>query len=338
MKIAPNLKRLFSSSELYLFLVIALIVTVVSQINPRFLSAENLFDLLRSYSFIGILSIGFLVVLISGGIDISFTATATVAQYILALMLVSNFDLPIIVILIIPIMAGTLLGSLNAILIHYLNAPSIIITIATLNAYYGILQFISKGRWIYNFPDWFRAFPNIILIKFVNQDGVTYGFSIMSAVWLLIAIAGFILLRYMRLGRYIYAKGGNLEGAKRAGLNIFRMRLFAYSFLGCIAGIGAIAHAMLTQTVAPNALLGQEFDVLTAVVLGGASIFGGSGSVIGSMLGVGLVALIKNALTLTRVPEYWHQVFIGLILMISVSITAIQSKIARSKKQVINVS
>ena len=337
MNIGTGIRRLAARNELYLLLVFIVMITVVSLVNPRFFSAENMFNVLRSYSFIGILSIGFLIVLISGGIDISFTATATVAQYVMAVLLVSQTDLPIILILAIPIVIGIVLGSINALLIHFLKAPSIIITIATLNAYYGILQFFSGGRWIYDFPDWFREFPKVLLIRFTTADGRSFGLSVLTGIWFAIVAIGFVLLKYTRIGRHIFAMGGNLEGARRAGLNIFGLRLFAYSSMGFVAGIGAIIHALNTQTVAPNALLGQEFDVLTAVVLGGASLFGGIGSVSGTLLGVGLVAFIKNALTIMRVPEYWHQVFIGLVLLISVSVTAIQRSIAQSRERKIDV-
>jgi len=331
------LKKLFSRNETYLLLVLIVVIIVVSSINPRFFTAENFFAILRTYSFIGILSIAFLIVLISGGIDISFTATATVAPYIMALILSSNPEVPIVVVVLVPMLIGTILGAFNALLIHFLNAPSIIITIATLNAYYGILQFISRGQWIYNFPDWFRAFPQLKIIQFVNENGAYYGLSIITVIWFALILAAFIMLRYTTLGRNIYALGGNVEAAHRSGLNILRLRIFVYSNMGFMAGIGAIVHAMVTQTVAPNALLGQEFDVVTAVVLGGASIFGGVGTLSGMFLGVGLVAVVKNALTIIHVPEYWHQAFIGAILLISVSITATRAKLIERRRRVIDV-
>ena len=113
--------------------------------------------------------------------------------------------------------------------------------------------------------------------------------------------------------------------------------MFAYSLLGFVAGIGAIVHAMLTQTAAPNAIVGQEFDVVTAVVLGGASIMGGGGTVLGATLGVLLVAVLKNGLTIMKIPPYWHQVLIGFMLLISVSITATREKMTRKNVGGINV-
>lgn len=331
------ISKITSHNELILLFILVTVVLAIGQYSPKFLSAENFFDILRSSSFIGILSVGFLFVLISGGIDISFTATATVAQYIMASILTSHQDMPIVLVIIIPIVIGLMLGSLNALLIHFLKSPPIIISIASLNAYYGIIQFVSSGRWIYDFPDWFSQFPKILVISFENANGYRYGLSIFTLMWIFLALFGHILLKYTVLGRKLYAAGGNIEAAKRAGINIWLIRWFVYSFLGGLAGVGALIHALITQTVAPNAILGQEFDVVTAVVLGGALITGGSGSIIGTILGVLLVAVVKNGLTLMMVPSYWHQVFIGGILLISVIATATKTRHAAKKTGVVSV-
>jgi simple sugar transport system permease protein len=331
------LRNIFDHNEVILLCILIAITLGIGLHSPRFLTAENLFDILRSSSFIGILSVGFLFVLISGGIDISFTATATVAQYIMASVLTKNHDMPIFFVILIPIVIGLALGTLNAMLIHYLKSPPIIISIASLNAYYGIVQYISDGRWIYDFPGWFSQFPKILVIPFESAEGIRYGLSIFTLIWIIMALGGHIVLRYTTLGRKLYAVGGNLEAAKRAGINIRNMRWFVYAFLGGIAGIGALIHALITQTVAPNAILGQEFDVVTAVVLGGAAITGGSGTIAGSVLGVILVAVIKNGLTLMKIPSYWHQVFVGGILLISVMATATRTRLSTKNSGVINV-
>ncbi len=331
MKKHNYLSKLFSQNEIYLFLMLIILVSVISLVNPRFFTGRNLLQVLRSASFTGILSIGFLFVLIAGGLDISFTATATVAQYLMALVLIGNPDMPILFVICIPLLVGTCLGALNAFLIHVLNAPSIIIAIANLNVYYGLLQIISGGTWIYDFPQWFQKFGKGFLFRFFDENGAAYGIAYITIIWVAVAIAAVGILRYMKLGRKLYALGGNYEAARRAGLNIFRLRLFAYSFLGFSAGIAGLIQALNTQTVAPNALIGREFDVVAAVVLGGASIFGGTGTVIGTFLGVLLITVITNALTILKVPAYWHQVFIGALVLSSIGITSL--RIMRAKKK-----
>jgi simple sugar transport system permease protein len=337
MEISGFARRLLKRNEIYLLFVIIALAIMLSLFNPNFMTLENLFDILRSYSFMGILAVGVLTVLLSGGIDISFTANATVAQYVMAYLLVNNPEMNIFLAVLIPCSIGIALGFINASLIYYLNAPPIIITISTLNVYFGVLQFISGGKWLYNFPVWFRNFSKLTVIKLVNPEGIPYGLSILTIIWIVIILITFFILKYTTLGRKIYAMGGNIEAAKRSGLNILQLQMFVYCFMGLLAGIASIIQALLAQTVAPNAIMGRELEVIAAVVLGGASLAGGRGSLIGTLLGVSLIAVVSNGLTLMRVSSYWQKVFIGLIIIISVSITALQRKAVARRVAAVDV-
>jgi simple sugar transport system permease protein len=288
-----------------------------------FFSVENLFDVLMSYSFLGVMAVGLMVVLISGGIDISFTATATVAQYVMATTLIRHGGGWWLAFLI-PIGIGITLGAVNALLVYSLRVHSIIITIATLNIFYGLLIFLTGGKWIYNFPDWFAR--GLSLFAFTTAGGKTYSFSLSIIVLVgAVAITGFILNK-TAMGRRIYAMGGNPEAAKRMGFNLLGLHLFVYCYMGFLAGIAGLVQAQLVQTVAPNSIVGRELEVVAAVVLGGASLAGGAGTLLGTVLGVALIAIMSNGLTLMGISSYWHQVVIGLIILASVSITAFNRK------------
>ena len=337
MKKMTLVQRIFKRNEFYLLFIIIGLSIIMSLVNPNFMTLENLFDILRSYSFLGILAVGVLVVLLSGGIDISFTANATVAQYVMAVILSQIPGANPFFVFIVPCIIGIILGGVNASLIYFLNAPPIIITIATLNVFFGVLQFVSGGKWIYNFPVWFRDFARISILNFTNPDGIVYGLSILTIIWVFIIIITFVLLKYTTVGRKIYAMGGNIEAAKRAGLNILSLQFFVYCFMGFLAGLASIIQALLTQTVAPNAIMGRELEVIAAVVLGGASLAGGSGSLAGTLLGVALIAIVGNGLTLMRVSSYWHKVFVGFIIIISVIITALQRKASQRRVSAIDV-
>ena len=325
-------------NETYLALILVVLIVTISLINPKFLTARNAFQILKSYAYTGILSIGFLFVLIAGGLDISFTAVATAAQYVMALILVSSPDVPPILVILVPLAVGVILGAFNAFVIHKLGAPSIIVAIANLNIYYGVLQLVTGGRWIYDFPPWFQQTGRALVLRFTDSAGAAVGISVLTVVWIALAAAAHLILKHLRLGRRLYALGGNLEAAHRAGLNILGLRIFAYGFLGFSAGLAGIVHALNTQTVAPNALVGREFDVVAAVVLGGAGIFGGTGTVGGVMLGVGLIAVITNALTILKVEAYWHQVFIGFVVLAGIGITAVRALLAKRRERTINVA
>lgn len=326
------MKKLLTRHETYVFLVIFIFSAIITSQNPNFLTLENLFDLLKSYSFLGILAVGVLFVLISGGIDISFTATATVAMYVMAVILI-KYGGNIFTAFLIAGAVGIGLGLINAAIIYYFKIHSIITTIATLNVYYGILTVLSGGKWIYALPPWFRDFADIKVFTLTNAEGIRYGLSIITVIWLVIVLAAWVILRYTILGRGLYAMGGSPASAERAGFNIFRLQMFVYSFMGLLAGIAGVVLALLVQTVAPNSIVGKELDVIAAVVLGGASLFGGVGTLLGTMLGVALIAIMSNGLTLMRVPSFWYNVFIGLTIIISVSASALQHK--RKQKRTI---
>jgi simple sugar transport system permease protein len=225
----------------------------------------------------------------------------------------------------------------NAALTYYLRAPAIIVTIGTLNVFYGVLVFLSGGKWIYNFPGWFRNVAKLNVFHFVNREGILYGFSVLTAVWAGVVVFALALLKYTSLGRKVYAMGSNVEAARRVGLNLFGLQLFVYSFMGLLSGLASIIQALLAQTVAPNAIMGRELDVIAAVVLGGASLFGGEGTLLGTLLGVALIAVMGNGLTLMRVSAYWHGVAVGMIIIISVSITALQRRAASRRSSAVNV-
>jgi simple sugar transport system permease protein len=315
--------RFLKSSEFYLFLVIAGLMALLTVFTEDFFSVENLFDVLMSYSFLGVMAVGLMVVLISGGIDISFTATATVAQYVMATMLIRHGGGWWLAFLI-PMAIGITLGAVNALLVYSLRVHSIIITIATLNIFYGLLIFLTGGKWIYNFPDWFAR--GLSLFAFTAAGGKTYSFSLSIIVLVAaVAITGFILNK-TSMGRQIYAMGGNPEAAKRMGFNLLGLHLFVYCYMGFLAGIAGLVQAQLVQTVAPNSIVGRELEVVAAVVLGGASLAGGAGTLLGTVLGVALIAIMSNGLTLMGISSYWHQVVIGLIILASVSITAFNRK------------
>ena len=330
------MKKLLARHETFVFVAIVIFSAVITWQNPNFLTLENLFDLLKSYAFLGILAVGVLFVLISGGIDISFTAIATIAMYVMAVVSI-QYGGNMLTALLIAATVGILLGLINACIIYFFKIHSIIATIATLNIYYGILTVLSGGKWIYALPTWFRDFADIKIFTLTNADDIKYGLSIVPVIWLVVVVIAWVILRYTLLGRGLYALGGNPASAKRVGFNTFRLQMFVYGFMGLLAGIAGVVQALLVQTVAPNSIVGKELDVIAAVVLGGASLFGGVGTVGGTVLGMTLIAVMSNGLTLMRVPSFWYNVFIGLIIIISVGASAYQHKRKRQNTMLVDV-
>jgi simple sugar transport system permease protein len=270
-----------------------------------------------------IMAAGLLVVLIAGGIDISFAAIAAVTQYVVATIIVQMGGNWVVAFALSAIF-GSLLGVVNALLIHYLQALSVIVTISTMTFYFAILMFVTDGVSIYDLPDWFTAT--------ISPLGIP--FPVMVAAIVLVATA--FLLNRLSIGRQIYGLGGNPEGAKRMGCNLVGLQCFVYGYSGLTAGIAGLVQAHRVEEIVPNALIGRELDVLAAVVLGGASLQGGIGTVSGTILGIVLLAIVQNGLTLLGVSSYSFGFVTGIIILISVSATAIAAK-RQQKRTVGNV-
>lgn len=318
-----RLSRLIGQHEFWLGLLVVALAVGLSVSTDEFLSLGNLTDVATSYAILGILACGLFVVLISGGIDISFPAMTAIAQYAMASWVIAhggNFILA----LIIAMAVGLLLGLINGFLVYWLRVPAIIITIATLNVYYGLLVYATKGTWLYGFPDWFMN--GINWLSFTATDGYDYGLTLPLLCLAAVIIFTAVLMNYTRLGRQVYAMGGNRDAASRLGLNLLKLHFYVYGYMGILAGVAAVVQAQITQSVAPNSLLGFELTVLAAVVLGGTSMSGGRGTLTGTLLGVVLLAFLQNGLTLLSVSSYWHTVFSGAIILVSISATAWNEK------------
>jgi simple sugar transport system permease protein len=298
-----------------LAIALAALVAGLSLASPQFLTLRNLVDLAQGAAFTGILAAGLLIVLISGGIDISFAAVASVAQYGLATAL-DRFEGGWALAFAVAGGIGLALGILNGLLVHLLAAPSIIVTIATMNVYYGLLVYFSGGRWLYDFPDWFSAGVTLRL-----GAGPSLGLQTLMLITAFAATAW--LLNVAVVGRLVRALGGNPEAARRIGAPLGPLRVAIYGYMGLFAGLAGLAQCQYVLSVAPNALVGRELDVVAALVLGGASLEGGVGGVLGAALGLALVAATGNGLTLIGVSSYWRQVAIGAVVLMSVLLAAL---------------
>lgn len=315
------LKKLRSKNEFWLAIVLIVLIAFFSITAPGFFTIGNLYDLLTQNAFTGILCAGLIVVLIAGGIDISFTATASVVQY--ATITIANaYGANWITLLLMAGVLGMLLGFINAIFIVRFKMHSIIVSIATLNIFYGLLIFITSGDYITTVPDFF--YDGINWFEF-DVGRRSYAMNLQMVLLLGSFVLTAVLLKATSIGRQIYAMGGNPDAAQRLGFSIFRLNLFVYGYMGFIAGIASIAHAQLQLNVTPTVLVGRELTVLAAVVLGGASLMGGVGTVLGTILGLTLLCILQNGLVILGLPARWEGAVSGLVILIAVSASALEA-------------
>ncbi|AUG55630.1 ABC transporter permease [Thalassospira marina] len=307
------------ATEVALLGVMLVIGMVLSLATDRFFTLGNLFDLLNTSAVNIIFAVGLLVVLISGGIDISFAVAASAVQYITALALGwiggGNWAIG----LIIAGSIGILFGMFNAFFIHYFRIISIVVTIATFNIYFGMLMFLTSGVSIYDLPDWLVT--PVILFEHQSTDGTWSEITLPTLIMLGCVIATWFLISRTTTGRQIIAFGDNPEGARRFGINIAAMQFIAFGWLGLMSGIAGLVQAHYVQEVVPNALYGRELDVLAAVVLGGARLGGGRGTVLGCVLGVLLISTTQNSLNLMGVSSYAFKMIIGAIILAAITLS-----------------
>jgi simple sugar transport system permease protein len=322
------MKQLIRKSEFFIGLTIILLSLLVGYFNNNFFSVMNIFDLLKSSVVVGILAMGVLLVLISGGIDVSFPAIA-IFSYYATVKLLNEFDFHggIIWILLISGAIGLLLGLFNSIFITYFKMQTLIATLGTATLYRGIL-FVFMGTVVINdVPASLIDFGKSSIIEIHRSNGANAGLSSSFLILMIVAFITWVLLRYTMTGRAIYALGGDPISARRIGISISKLQLFIYGLVGVFSGIAGVVHGSIVRNANPFDLFGIELNVIAAVVLGGARITGGHGSVIGSLLGVILVVTINNSLILMGVSSYWQKVVIGLMILVGTSITAYQSRI-----------
>ena len=318
------MRRYFRANPVETRLAAVLIAMFIglSLLSDQFLTLGNLTSLANNNAVNLIWAVGLLVVLIAGGIDISFAVGASVVQYVAVYCLGALGGGNWVVGFLVCGSIGVCLGLLNAWLIHGFRIISIVVTIATFNAFFGLLMFFSSGRFIYDLPSWWVK--RIFIFEHQSASGTWSELNLAVAVMAGCVVTTWLLIRHTTIGRQLYAFGDNPEGARRAGVNIALMQAIAFGWMGLMAGIGGLMQVNIVKEVVPNALYGRELEVLASVVLGGARLGGGRGSVLGCVLGVMFVAITQNGLNLLGVSPFAFQMIIGAAILIAISTSNLQ--------------
>jgi rhamnose transport system permease protein len=295
-------------------------------LSSFFLQRANLLDLLTPYIFIGVLALGLTFVVIAGEIDISVVSTMAVAAAVCAQLWHSGANIWVAAVT--ALLVGTALGLLNGLLIGALNLPALAITLGTLAAYRGLAYVILGGEALSGFP---THFTNIGGGYISNELPV----ALLVLIGLTIVLA--LLLHATRFGRYVYSIGSNKEAARYSGIPVTRVRITVFALAGLMAGFAAIVYLGFFGSVQADAASGSELiDVVTAVVLGGVDIFGGSGSIPGVFLALVLVAELRNGMQLANVSGPTQDMVIGGLLLAAIlagnALRAVQGGRVRFRK------
>jgi len=316
-----------ANNEGVLALILVVLVVMMSIASPDFLSARTGFSILRSSIVPTVLALGVLIVIISGGIDVSFAAIAIFSAYTTVVIVQSGGfpDLGVLGILVVSLGLGALLGLVNGGLIARFRLPTLIVTLGTQGIFKGLLLAYVGSRYIADLPGGMSTFSTMNLLT-LPSNGETAALHVLVVPVIVLCLLVNAVLRNTMFGRGIFAVGDDTEAARRVGFSVVGVQVFVYVLAGMLAAFGGVLHVTLTRSANPQDLLGTELDVIAAVVLGGASIFGGRGSVLGTVLGVLLIQLINNSLILVGIPSAWQRATVGLLLVIGVGAQAISAR------------
>jgi len=315
MKIDP----LLSAKRFQSLLALLVLVIVLSFLSDRFLTVENGWNVLRQISVNLCLSIGLTLVILSGGIDLSVGAVLALAGAVSAALLKNGFDVPALGIhldfttsgaLLAAITVGVAAGFTNGLVVTRLLLPPFVATLAMMSIARGFTMLWTGGLPVTGLPAGFG---------FIGTGAWA---GVPMPVWIVLALAAVTLLVAHRtpFGRHLYAVGGSERAARLSGLRVDRIKVAVYVAGGALSGIAGVLVTARLDSAQPNAGIGYELDAIAAVVIGGTSLSGGRGSIVGTVLGCLLIGVLNNGLTLLDVSPFWQQVIKGLVTLIAVAL------------------
>ena len=316
-------KRSVSSSGNVTGIVIALAALCLNLAiaSPVFLTPSNFLNVFQQISINFVVAVGMTFVIISGGIDLSVGSNIALSGLLMGILM-KNYHVPVIITIAACILFSGLIGLVNGLLISFLSLPPFIVTLGTMSIVRGAAYTVTGGQPIYTFPAGFTA-----------VSGRIAGIPIWSTlIMLAVFFLGWYILRYTRIGRFTYAVGGNESCAKLSGINISKVKCFVYMYSGLCCGVAALLLSSRLDSAVPTNADGQEMDAIAAVVIGGTSMSGGEGSMIGTLIGILIIGIIANGLNLLGVAQGPQKMVKGLIIVIAVVIDVIRRKASESSK------
>ncbi|MFV0465616.1 MAG: ABC transporter permease [Lachnospiraceae bacterium] len=315
------MKRLTSSREMSLVLVLILLCAFIQFRNPSFLTPATIGELFKNYTVTFIIAVGMMLILLIGGIDIAVGSTLGFSGMTASLILRDNPGLPTILIMLISIVVGLICGLIIGLIITYGKVPAIICTMGAMNIYRGMAYLVAKSQWVaaYQFSDNYKAFAQSKNLSFGLLNNLV-------TVMILIYVIFFIVMKWTSAGRKVYAVGSNVEAATVSGIRVNKVKVTCYAVLGTLCGLGGALYTSLYASAQGNMGEGMEMDVIAACVVGGVSMTGGRGSVVGVFLGALILSIIGKGLPLIGVSQFWQTAIKGLIILVAVIVNVMTQR------------
>ncbi|MBN1468712.1 MAG: ribose ABC transporter permease [Fusobacteriaceae bacterium] len=285
---------------------------IISLISDRFLTGSNIFNILRQTAINALIAVGMSFVILKGGIDLSVGSIFGFSGAVTAYFISSGK--PVLISLIAGLLTGTIIGLINGIVISKGKLQPFIVTLATMTIFRGATMVFTDGKPIS------VGYGTNADIFFKIGNGYIFGIPNPIIIMILVFAIGYFILMYTSIGRYVYAIGGNEEATKLSGINVDRVKMFVYGISGLLAALSGIIITSRLSSAQPTAGNGYELDAIAAVVLGGTSLSGGVGSVLGTLVGSLIIGILNNSLNLLNVSSYYQLLAKGLVILIAVLI------------------
>lgn len=286
------------------------LVVVVSFLNPNFFTVDNILNILRQTSVNAIIAVGMTLVILTAGIDLSVGSVLALCGAFAASLIA--LEVPVMVAVPTALLAGAALGGISGIIIAKGKVQAFIATLVTMTLLRGVTMVYTDGRPISTgFNDTADAFA---------WFGTGYALGIPVPVWMMVVVfaAAWYLLNHTRFGRYIYAMGGNESAARLSGINVDRVKIGVYAICGLLSALAGIIVTSRLSSAQPTAGMGYELDAIAAVVLGGTSLMGGKGRIMGTLIGALIIGFLNNALNLLDVTSYYQMIAKAAVILLAV--------------------
>ena len=306
-------KKLFTKEwliEQKSLIALIFLIVVVSFLNPNFFTIDNILNILRQTSVNAIIAVGMTLVILTAGIDLSVGSVLALCGAFAASMIA--LEVPVLVAVPTALVAGAALGAISGIIIAKGKVQAFIATLVTMTLLRGVTMVYTEGRPISTgFTDTADAFA---------WFGTGYALGIPVPVWLMVVVfaAAWYLLNHTRFGRYVYALGGNESATRLSGINVDRVKIGVYAICGMLAALAGIIVTSRLSSAQPTAGMGYELDAIAAVVLGGTSLMGGKGRIMGTLIGALIIGFLNNALNLLDVSSYYQMIAKAVVILLAV--------------------
>ncbi|WP_429001433.1 ribose ABC transporter permease [Vibrio cholerae] len=310
---SDNRKKLFSKEwliEQKSLIALLFLVVVVSFLNPNFFTVDNLLNILRQTSVNAIIAVGMTLVILTAGIDLSVGSVLALCGAFAATLVA--MEVPVLIAVPTALLAGATLGAISGIIIAKGKVQAFIATLVTMTLLRGVTMVYTDGRPISTgFTDTADTFA---------WFGTGYALGIPVPVWLMVVVfaGAWYLLNHTRFGRYVYAVGGNESATRLSGINVDRVKIGVYAICGLLAALAGIIVTSRLSSAQPTAGMGYELDAIAAVVLGGTSLMGGKGRIMGTLIGALIIGFLNNALNLLDVSSYYQMIAKAVVILLAV--------------------